>query len=156
MECLTASTHLRVWERDRNMRISLSNLKVGMTIWTVHLFPDARRIKNTWIEPNEVLAFPITMPGGHENFIALRRGDITVKGNFGTQEWETAPSRNAGLQSQHSMQDMGIIPNTYNNHATFSNLKSAQECACHFYKISFADPNDKSLAYNRAMKALDL
>lgn len=135
------------------MKLSLGNLKVGMTIYHVHAFQDNRRFKNTWLEDYEVLKFPVTTSHGNDNFVDLKRGDLNIKANFDTNNWEHTKSYNTGHTKQKSMQDMGIISNNYNNHQTFNSLADAKQYICNFNQVNFTEPSSN---YDRAMGVLDI
>ena len=134
------------------MKVNLQNLKVGMTIYHVHAFTDDRAINNTWIDAYKVVKFPITVSTGHDNYVILDQLTDYCKLDYNNKKWIIKQYRQP-TQCQSSMDDMAIIPNTYNNHATFSSLSEAKDYVSNLYNMNITNNND---AYDRAMKVLDV
>lgn len=125
-----------------------------MTVYHAHAFTDDRAVNNTWIDVYKVLKFPVTTSTGHDNFIKLDQLADYHKLDYNNKKWITKQHRQGQVnQCQHSMQDMAIIPNTYNNHATFSTLSEAKAYVSNLYNITISGDNN---AYDRAMKVLDI
>ena len=134
------------------MKITLGNLKVGMKIFHVHAFSDDRKILNTWIDEYEVVKFPITVTTSKE-FIRLKLSQMYTKADFGTMTWERRKYSSPG-ETEKAMQDMGIIPNNYNQHQTFDSLAEAKHYICNFNQVNFKEP--VATNYDRAMGVLDI
>ena len=134
------------------MKINLKNLTVGLTIYHVYAFSDDRKINNTWIDVFKVIKFPITTANGYNNFIMLDQLADYHKLDYNNKKWIKKQYRQQN-QCESSMDDMAIIPNTYNNHATFSSLSEAKFYVSNLYNMNISGDND---AYDRAMKVLDV
>ncbi len=134
------------------MKIALQNLTIGMTIYHVYAFTDNRAVNNTWIDAHKVVLFPITTAAGYDNFIVLDQHADYYKLDYNNKKWTICQYRHPD-QQERSMEDMAIIPNTYNNHATFSSLNEAKSYVSNLYNMNISGNND---AYDRAMKVLDV
>lgn len=136
------------------MRVSLGNLKVGMTIYFVHAFSDPDKIKWCAIDELTTIHFPIKKSNLSDFIRVSHSKHIGV--DLVTNTWTQSPSSAARNQDQ-SMEDMGIIPNKYNKHQTFSTLSEAKQHICNIIGINIADSGGSPTSnYDRAMKILDL
>ena len=134
------------------MKINLQNLTIGMTIYHVYAFTDNRAVNNTWIDSHKVVLFPITTSTGHDNFIILDQLINYYKLDYDNKKWTICQYRHPN-QQESSMEDMAIIPNTYNDHATFSSLNEAKRYVSNLYNMNISGDNS---AYDRAIKVLDV
>ena len=142
-----------------------SQLTVGLEIFCVHAFTDDTKIRNTTIHKFTLLSYTTTA----KKFACMEVEDTKIAGggscltlNYNTETWK--PQAHAFTQSirEISMQDMGVVSNTYNSHATFDNLWEAQQYIDTLYGIAAtsADPADglKSNSigtdYDRAMRVV--
>ena len=126
------------------MQVFLSNLVTNMVIYytTVYIKGDGGTIGKY-----RVRDFPITSPAGMENFITLEPLNFW-EAYMPPKQWVERTSR----RTTFSMQDMGIIPNTYNDHATWTTLTEAKK---HF-EVCLGVTMIDTTAYDRAMQVLDI
>ena len=135
-----------------------SQLHPGKIIYRVHAYTEQRKIKWCSIERYEVIRVPITStPGNMSNFIELRPAQFYIKVNFDNYTWDYNSFGFSTFQ-EHSMQDMGVIANTYNSHQTFDNEEDAKKYICQIINLNIVEPEKKRNrnSYDRAMKVLDL
>jgi hypothetical protein len=140
-----------------------SQIATDTIFYVVLVFGDYRRFKNTIIRKCKAIDEP------YENSISWwvkcidqsffeDRMVTMMKANFDTLEIEEgmefpwAPSIH-----ERSLQDVGVVPNTYNDHQTFDNYDDAVQYICDYYRLNFKDTidrKDKYTAYERAMGIL--
>ena len=131
-----------------------NQLNVGMIIYNVHAFTEPNKVLMTSIYKFKVVGFPITTTvASLPDFIKLTSYQEYIKVNFNDNTWDVRKSVFKGIhEEEKSMQNMGIIPNTYNKHQTFDNLRDAKQYICSVLGLNITSTG----AYDRAMKVLDI
>lgn len=123
-----------------------SQLSVGQEIFCVHAFSDDTKINNTTIHKYILRSYTTTA----KKFACMEVEDTNIKAgvdylklNYNTETWKPESHYSPGVQ-ERSLQDAGIIPNTYNAHRTYDNLWEAQQYIDTMYGITAttADPAD--------------
>lgn len=134
-----------------------SQLKVGMTIYLVHAFSDARKQMMCSITESEVLAVSITTTTGLDDFMRVKESATYIQINFDDSLWDYKSHASTGVPHETSMQDMGIIPNKYNKHGTFDNMSEAKRYLSTIVGLTIKEPaGHNTNNYDRAMRVLDL
>ena len=137
-----------------NVRIiDPSQLSVNMIIYNVHAFAHPNKFSMTAIHKFKVIKFPITTDNGMQDFIKVAPYQEYIKVNFKDNTWDIRKYSLLPSYETKSMQDMGIIPNKYNMHQTFDNMKDAKQYTCSVLNLNITSSRG---AYDRAMKVLDI
>ena len=134
-------------------------LYAGKTIFRVHVFNEAHKLKMTSIQKCKVLRVPITSSNSNDpNFIELQYDAKYIKINLDDFTWQYKMFTHPGHPQENSLQDMGVIPNHYNLHQTFDNLGDAKEYICKTLQVKIMEPKDKQTRnnYDQAMKGVGL
>ena len=122
-----------------------SQLSVGQELFCVHAFSDDTKLNNTTIEKYTLRSYTTTA----KKFACMEVEDAKIaagidylKLNYTTEVWEPQKYHFHQSVQERSMQDAGIVPNTYNAHRTYDNLWEAQQYIDTMYGISAttADP----------------
>ena len=129
-----------------------SQLSVNMIIYNVHAFASSKKASMTTINKFKVIKFPITTSNGMQDFIEVAPYQEYIKVDFNDNTWMPGKRTLGGRHENKSMQDMGIIPNKYNQHQTFDNLGDAKQYICSILNLNITSRG----AYDRAMKVLDI
>ncbi|KKM61093.1 hypothetical protein LCGC14_1535200 [marine sediment metagenome] len=129
-----------------------SQLSVDMIIYNVHAFDNPKKASMTAIHKFKVIKFPITTSNDMQDFIEVVPYQEYIKVNFDDNTWDPKKSSFGIPHEEKSMQDMGIIPNKYNQHQTFDNLGDAKQYICSVLNLNITSRG----AYDRAMKVLDI
>jgi len=129
-----------------------SQLSVDMIIYNVHAFASPQKASMTIINKFRVIKFPITTSNGMTDFIKVAPYQEYIKVDFSDNTWMLGTRTAGGRHEEKSMQDMGIIPNKYNQHQTFDNLGDAKQYICSVLNLNITTRG----AYDRAMKVLDI
>ncbi len=132
--------------------IDPSQLSVDMIIYNVHAFARGDKAPMTAIHKFKVIKFPITTDNGMQDFIKVTPFQEYLKVNFKDNTWDVRKHSLLPQYETKSMQDMGIIPNKYNQHQTFDNMRDAKRYVCSVLNLNITARG----AYDRAMKVLDI
>ena len=129
-----------------------SQLSVDMIIYNVQVFANTHNSSMTIINKFRVIKFPVTTSNGMTDFIKVAPYQEYIKVNFTDNTWAPGKRTPGGRHEEKSMEDMGIIPNKYNQHQTFNNLTDAKQYICSVLNLNITTRG----AYDRAMKVLDI
>lgn len=140
-----------------------SLITIDTIFYTVMVFSDHRCLKNTYVEKLKAVDNPYKDP--HSWWVNCIRQSfsedhmvLSIKADFDTNKivegWRatTIPS-----PRDISLQDCGVMANTYNDHQTFDSYSDAIQYIRNYYQIDFEDmfeTNNKYKAYERAMGIL--
>lgn len=132
-------------------------LTVGDTVFYAQAFSEPNMLQNCVIYTYTVIEFPITShPSSMTNFIKLEEADSWVIVTP-AKEWVSRKSAHINKYEELSMQDMGLIPNNYNKHNTFTSMDDAKKYMCSVTSLTITEPKGlRNNNYDRAMKVLDL
>jgi hypothetical protein len=121
-----------------------SQLSVGMKIYLVHAFTDDRKKNNCTLCCHEVVAFSTgKKTGAFAKFkdVPVSSTADRLKLDYDNGVWETQSFYNSLHVRESSLQDMGIVANTYNDHQTYDDAMEAHQYLAKL--LGFVDSNGK-------------
>lgn len=121
-----------------------SQLSVGMKIYLVHAFTDERKNNNCTIHCHELMAFSTGKKTGA--FAKFKDVPVSPKADYlkldyDNSVWTAQSFYNGSHVRESSLQDMGIVANTYNDHQTFDDCMDAHQYLA--VLLGFVDSNGK-------------